>query len=118
MDWLKVKLKYTTWEDWYKVSYSDFTDNFGGGFVSLHHKSSATSAVMSVYKNDFDWEPWKFNHVPNGWWFERANVRYSQPLLERETHWVLALGWFSFHGRTVGLAFGGVLGIGWGSGLG
>ena len=46
--WLGKQLGYTSMEDWYKVSYIDFTYNYGAGLVSIAYNSSVKKLLLTL----------------------------------------------------------------------
>jgi len=72
MDWLKNKLGFIDWEDWYRVSLADFDANFGRTLVRKHYKSSPYHLLSSVYP-EYQFVPWFFNSVPADFFSSVAN---------------------------------------------
>ena len=59
MNLLGKKLGYTTTEDWYKVTITDFHENDGGGLLCGYYNGSPYQLVSSVYPN-YEWIRSKF----------------------------------------------------------
>lgn len=74
-DWLGKKLGYTKLEDWYGITKLDISNNFGNGIFTRYYKSSPSRFVMSIYKDEHDWLPWKFIRSPMGYWKKTENVK-------------------------------------------
>jgi hypothetical protein len=45
---------------------------YGGKYIHLYHNGSQISALMEVYP-DYDWKPWKFENIPQGYWEPSEN---------------------------------------------
>ena len=39
-----------------------------------YYKNSHINLIKSVYP-DYKWLPWKFNHVPRGYWKDENNIK-------------------------------------------
>jgi len=82
LDWLGTRLGYTTYEDWYQVTYDDFSNNHGLSLISQFQ--SLPFAVMREYMPEYDWKEWLFQRVPRGFWSDRDNRRrYLEWLAEK-----------------------------------
>ncbi len=51
----------------------DFT-NIGGSGLLKHYKNSVVLLISSIYP-EYEWLPWRFSHVPNGYWDDMKNQR-------------------------------------------
>lgn len=87
MDWLGIisliiklifnlgsELGYTTYEDWYEISYEDINKHGGGLLMKKFCDGSPSKLVMSSYP-DFNWKIWKFTQVPDGFWNDFKNQK-------------------------------------------
>lgn len=71
LNWLSEKLNIKSKEDWYNVSSKDFIDNRGNTLL-IYYGNSHIKLLMSVY-NDYNWLPWKFTKLPQGYWKDIEN---------------------------------------------
>ncbi len=74
MKWLGKKLKFKKTEDWYKLSRKTLEENFGATLLHGYFNGSILNLV-SEYIPDFDWKPWCFGSVPQGFWKDKKNRR-------------------------------------------
>ena len=58
LDWLGIKLRFTTMEDWYKIRANDFKYHVGNGI--LHKFSHSPSDIVKFAYPEHEWVPWKF----------------------------------------------------------
>lgn len=70
LDWLGVQCGFVEIQDWYVVRKSHFVTNRGGGMLHNCYRDSVVSA-MQDYRPEFDWSPWKFCSVPQGFWKDK-----------------------------------------------
>lgn len=83
--WLGHTLGYTNMEDWYKVSQKAFRDNKGCGLLDKFG-NSYSEILKTVFPN-YEFLPWMFSTVPNGFWQKDDNIRwYLQWLLQKLGH--------------------------------
>ena len=97
MDWLGEKLDFTEIQNWYSISMKDFSQNNGSGFISHCYGSSPSKAVIDIYQN-FDWEPWKFEVCPNGFWDSRAGFVQYMDWLGEHMGYTTAEDWYQIQG--------------------
>ena len=62
LEWLGKELGYSKREDWYKVRWRDFLDNYGSTLVIKIHGSPAK--LLAAVFTDFEFEPWRFVNRP------------------------------------------------------
>ncbi len=67
MQWLEGKLQIDDTEDWYELSDDSFIQNHGSGLLINYYHGSILSAICE-FRPEFDWKPWLFPRVPNGFW--------------------------------------------------
>lgn len=71
LDWLSKELGYNELDDWYKIKYSDFKENHGGGLLDIYNRG----IVNLIVKNypEHEWFEWLFENsaVPVGYWGKR-----------------------------------------------
>ena len=81
--WSADRLGFRTMEDFYRLELSIcYMRNYGGG-LSVYWGQSAIEALQDCFP-DYDWKPWLFVVVPNGFWHSSANRQsYMQWLGQR-----------------------------------
>jgi hypothetical protein len=72
MKWLEGLLQIESEDDWYLVSRASFAENSGAGLLGNHYNGSILSALRE-YRPDYDWKPWGFPKVPDGFWNQPDN---------------------------------------------
>jgi hypothetical protein len=72
MEWLEKQLGYEVLDDWHKVSWQDFHDNFGGGLLNTYFGGSPVRAVIETFR-DRDWLEWDFVFSPQNFWKTKDN---------------------------------------------
>jgi hypothetical protein len=68
------KLGIRKMEDWYQVVVSDFIKAGGGTFINQYYNGSVKKALERAFP-EYEWLPWRFAYVPNGFWKEKSNWR-------------------------------------------
>lgn len=82
--WLEQRLKIRSPEQWYETDAKDFENNHGAGLIANHYRGSVLAAARE-HRPDFDWKPWLFRRVPNGFWRSPENRQcYYRWLAARE----------------------------------
>lgn len=71
---LRVSLSLKTLEDFYSVSPNDIRARGAAGLIDYCHEGLLGNALQSVYPTH-DWQPWRFERVPYGFWNSKANQR-------------------------------------------
>lgn len=61
------------YEDWYNVKVADVKKS-GGANVILHYNNSLVKAILNIYP-EYNWQVWKFDQAPSGYWSVDSNVR-------------------------------------------
>ncbi|QDU33398.1 hypothetical protein KS4_14440 [Poriferisphaera corsica] len=72
MEWLGKQLKIRKPEDWYRVTRKDFYDHDGAVFLKNFRDSSPQEALRESLPK-YQWKPWLFTRVPNGYWKSPKN---------------------------------------------
>ena len=72
--WLGHKLRFRRLRDWYRLSYEDMAKQHGGRVARVSWHGSPIHAVKECFPN-YDWQEWKFVHVPTAFWHSRQNRR-------------------------------------------
>lgn len=83
MRWLGRKLRFRRNADWYRVRKQDFYANGGGGLLANYYGDSPLAAVRE-FKPRYDWKPWLFSSVPQGYWQQLENRRAYVEWLGRQ----------------------------------
>lgn len=73
LKWLGNRLGFETWENWYRIRISDFYENRGSSLIT-RTKDGIASLIMSHFP-EHEWQEWRFNHTPPGFWDKQANRR-------------------------------------------
>jgi hypothetical protein len=108
--WLEYELGVESIEDWYAVTLQQIKDR-GGGKLIHNYFYSITKMLQHFYPNvEFDY--WKFDHVPSGYWSERKNQRRFFDWLASQLNIKEVNDWYSVtqlelskHGGNSSLAF-------------
>ena len=71
---LANKLGFTCYEHWYKIQKKDFQKNKGAGLLAEYFKKNKSSKnlLYDVFPN-YNWVPFLFTVIENGWWGEKEN---------------------------------------------
>ncbi|MBN4050257.1 hypothetical protein JYT28_00715 [Desulfobulbus sp. AH-315-M07] len=82
MDCLGRTLGYERPEDWYKLTAKQLQRN--GGAELLKYFNSSPSSVVIDHMPKYEWQPWLFPAVPQGYWHKRKHrLKYMRWLGER-----------------------------------
>jgi len=73
MEWLGQQLGFRQPEDWYKVNWTHFRRNRGGGLLSKFNTSPG--AAVKDFLPGYDWKEWLFSHAPQRFWSDPNNRR-------------------------------------------
>ena len=73
INWLSKELNINKYEDWYNVTYKDFVNNNGKSLLAIYNHSHI-KLITSLFP-DYNWLPWKFKNIPNGYWKDLNNQR-------------------------------------------
>ncbi len=80
LEWLGNELGFQKPEDWYHLRFSDL-DKTGGR--SLRSFFGGCARIVMMHFPEYDWQPWRFDVTPDGFWPDPANVhRYLEWLAE------------------------------------
>jgi len=73
LDWLgSERLGVRERSDWYRVTAAEVAAHQGAYLITRTYRNSLYALLRHVYP-DYDWLPWLFATVPNGFWLERAH---------------------------------------------
>lgn len=67
------ELGYTTYADWYDISYEDVIKSGGAGLIR-NYSDSPSKLVSSIY-SDYKWKMWNFHTTPEHFWNEMENQK-------------------------------------------
>lgn len=70
-DWLAESYSIATQQDWYTVTQGDILATGGGHLLRFQYNGSLAKALANVYPQ-YDWKPWKFSMVSQGFWKNRS----------------------------------------------
>jgi hypothetical protein len=73
LDWMAEDMNMKKVEDWYRTMRGDFLKRGGGGLLD-RYKGSPIDALKKIY-NRTEWQEWRFNPVPDGYWNRMENRR-------------------------------------------
>ena len=80
MDWLGAHLNYKLPEDWYRISKTDFQENYGGGGFLDFHNNTPQRAVAEFFPELL---PWKFTQITANYWKDETNcIQYVEWLFK------------------------------------
>jgi hypothetical protein len=81
--WLSEKLNVHSLDDWYKIKKSDFTENGAAGL--LHSYCSDSPCIgLSIAYPDTEWQPWRFEVMPHGYWnVPEYRMQYAEYLADK-----------------------------------
>lgn len=85
---LAEKMNVQTQDDWYRITQQHICDLGGSALLVLYNGS--VLQMLRVLYPEFSWQPWRFNHVPQGYWEERKHQRQALDQLATELnvgHW-------------------------------
>ena len=74
LQWLGKELNYTNMEDWYKINYKDFINNYGTGLLSNYYKNSPILILKTLF-NQYEWLEWKFKYISKKFWKNKNNQK-------------------------------------------
>jgi len=72
LDFLKSKLDIKSEEDWYGVTWKEFTENRGS---HLLQKFGSVFLLLDKFYPNYKWEKHKFLNKPNGFWQDEENAK-------------------------------------------
>ncbi len=83
-DWLSIQMKINRIEDWYSINTEEaLRYESVSSLVHHYYGNSLILALQSVYP-EYQWQPWKFNKVPSGWWEDESNaIQYIEWLTDQ-----------------------------------
>jgi hypothetical protein len=80
LEWLGGELGYRQPSDWYQLTVEIVISKGGRGIL----RNNGLHVIMREFIPTYDWIPWLFTAVPNGFWQTRQNqVRYLEWFCER-----------------------------------
>jgi hypothetical protein len=86
-DWLKITLGITTPEDWYSITSRQIHPSFIGQFGSFQ-------GMLKLMVPDFNFKPWNFSQVRDGWWKNRNNQQVYMDDLGKELRYEFPEDWY------------------------
>lgn len=108
LDWIGTKLGIRELDDWYKVKSRDVMRH--GGSSLLFHFGNSMCSMMSGVHPEVVWLPWRFSHVPRGYWESLENRRECLEWLGRRLGVKGMEDWYKFgHAEVVRCGGGGLL---------
>ncbi len=92
IQWLSLQLGIKELDDWYQVSYQDFCDRRGGGFLEYYEHSYAKALQHHFLKHD--WKPWLFQQAPNRYWHDLNNCKKYVRWFEEQSGFKSIKDWY------------------------
>jgi len=92
MSWLGNILGYKEPSDWYKVSQSDFVNNYGYGLLMQYQKSPIK--IVQKFISGYDFTTWKFKNVPKGYWSNKKKRKQYMKELGEELNFTQPEDWY------------------------
>ena len=98
MDWLGTHRGNRTMEDWYSLSIRELETNYGGGLYagrdSLFQKRAIAINLLEYTYPEYEWLPWRFPDVPNGFFDSEENQERWLRWYERENNFQSPEDWY------------------------
>jgi hypothetical protein len=82
IDWLGSEMKFSCMEDWYAVDQDTFRKNKGNGILDRFNNSF--HKILSCAFPEYEFLPWKFSSVPQGFWTNDDNIKWYLEWLFKE----------------------------------
>lgn len=95
--WLKKSLKIKKPEDWYSIKSRQVNLSFLKRFENYQQ-------MLEVMVPDFNFRPWNFSHVPDGWWKKRENQQLYMDSLGKELGFSNSEDWYALKYEDVELS--------------
>ncbi len=108
MDWLAVQCGIKKPADWYEIRKRHFVQYCGGGLLRNHYGCSIRIAAVD-YLPDYDWKPWLFGCVPNGYWKNPKNRNLYMHWLAEQLGFTCTEDWYGVTAETFHRYHGGGL---------
>lgn len=71
LEWLSSELEIQHCEDWYSVSPDQIRAKGGARLLALYNDS--IPRMLQALSSNYHWLPWRFSHVPVGFWDQKKN---------------------------------------------
>jgi hypothetical protein len=81
-------------EDWYRVTRSDIAEIDNGNAVSSF--GHIYQALRDIYPFT-EWQPWRFAHIPKGFWDSKENQMLYFNYLEDKLEIYQSKDWYKIH---------------------
>jgi len=89
----------TKMEDWYKIKLTDVQDRYGSTLLHLHKNSMPQ--LLQKYFPDFEWQLWRFEKVPQGYWESPEHIRTYLEWVKKEHAMRSADDWYRIYSTTL-----------------
>ena len=70
--WFGMQMNYQTQDDWYSIKQEDI-NKYGGS--RLLSKYTYLSQMVTELLDEYQWKPWLFDRIPQGYWDLKHNRR-------------------------------------------
>jgi len=82
LEWIEKEFKIKNLDDWYEVTREGLISRGAYSLISLYGQSLMKTLI--AFYPEHKWRPWKFRHVPRGFWSNTENVRDYMGSLSNE----------------------------------
>jgi len=96
-NWLKRSLKIKKPEDWYSIKSRQV-------HLSLLMRFENFQQMLKIMVPDYNFKPWKFSQVPDGWWKKRENQKLYMDDLGKELGFSKPEDWYALKYEDVELS--------------
>lgn len=100
VSWLGKELGYASMEHWYQLTTDVISKHGGRGLLNGYFNGSAIQMIQTLYPNH-EWIPWKFAHVPNGYWEDSNNQIKFVEWLKKEMNYDSMEDWYHITQETI-----------------
>ncbi len=94
MLWLAKSLRFRRMSDFYRLTITTVSQNWGYTPMARYWQSSPFCAVRDVFP-EYEWLEWLFKRVPKGFWESRANRRRYLSWLGKRLGYKCADDWYA-----------------------
>lgn len=93
-EWLGKELGYVNIDDWYNITTSIISKNYGGSPLVLHYNSSPIKFLRKVFP-EYIWVEWKLSVTTNGFWNNIENHKHYIDWLGNELGYKTLEDWYN-----------------------
>ncbi|MCC6579023.1 MAG: hypothetical protein IT440_01170 [Phycisphaeraceae bacterium] len=100
LNWLGKRLKFAKLEDWYGLTRTSFSRNYGGGLLATVYRDSPMAALRDLAPN-YAWKPWLLSSTPQRYWRDIRNRRAFMDWLGQQLKFRKPEDWYALRGQDV-----------------